>query len=55
MPAPTECLLEQIGFDDDEALLPDDKRIFRGFDLLREYFMLPAQVPRLPRSTGSTR
>jgi type VI secretion system protein ImpG len=31
--------LVQIGFD--EPLLPNDTRIFEGFDLLREYFMFP--------------
>ncbi len=36
-----ECLLEQIGFDEQEALLPADTRIFRGFDLLREFFWFP--------------
>jgi type VI secretion system protein ImpG len=38
--APDNCL-EQIGLDEDESLLPNDKRIFRGFDLLREYFWFP--------------
>jgi type VI secretion system protein ImpG len=38
--APPDCL-EQIGFDDDDALFPNDHRIFRGFDFLREYFMFP--------------
>lgn len=33
--------LEQIGFTPDEALLPNDRRVFRGFDLIREYFLLP--------------
>jgi type VI secretion system protein ImpG len=33
--------LQQIGFDEEETLLPNDQRIFRGFDLLREYFMFP--------------
>ncbi len=37
----TECTLEQPGFDEDEALLPADSRVFRGFDLLREYFWFP--------------
>lgn len=37
----TECALEQPGFDEDEALLPADSRVFRGFDLLREYFWFP--------------
>ncbi|CAD5257907.1 Type VI secretion system protein ImpG [Bosea sp. 62] len=36
-----ECGLEQIGFDEDEALLPADTRVFRGFDLLREQFWFP--------------
>jgi len=36
-----ECTLEQVGFDEDEALLPADTRVFRGFDLLREYFWFP--------------
>ena len=31
----------QVGFDDDESLIPNDGRIFRGFDLLREYFLFP--------------
>jgi type VI secretion system protein ImpG len=33
--------LTQIGFDEEDALLPNDNRIFRGFDLLREYFLFP--------------
>jgi type VI secretion system protein ImpG len=36
-----DCVLEQIGFGEDEALLPADTRIFRGFDLLREHFWFP--------------
>jgi len=40
LPAPANCL-SQLGFDDADSLLPNDSRIFRGFDLLREYFMLP--------------
>jgi type VI secretion system protein ImpG len=40
--APADCMV-QIGFGEDEALLPGDKRIFRGFDLLRELFMFPAK------------
>ena len=55
--------LEQVGFDDNESLLPNDHRIFRGFDYLREYFMFPrkflgfnlvklAQV--MPRLTAKT-
>jgi type VI secretion system protein ImpG len=42
VPAPRDSL-QQIGFGADEALLPCDKRIFRGFDLLRELFVLPAK------------
>jgi type VI secretion system protein ImpG len=33
--------LAQLGFSDDEALLPNDDRMFGGFDLMREYFMFP--------------
>ena len=40
MQAPKDCVL-QIGMDDDDALFPNDNRIFRGFDYLREYFMFP--------------
>lgn len=37
--APPGCLA-QVGFDD-EPLVPNDHRIFAGFDLLREYFLFP--------------
>jgi type VI secretion system protein ImpG len=40
LPAPANCLA-QLGFDDADALLPNDNRVFRGFDFLREYFMMP--------------
>ena len=40
VPAPAECLLP-VGFEEEDALLPNDKRIFRGFDILREYFLFP--------------
>lgn len=41
-PRPTQLPLpEQIGFDDDQALLPADGRSFRGYRLLSEYFTLP--------------
>jgi type VI secretion system protein ImpG len=40
IPAPPDCL-EQPGFEDADALLPNDNRIFHGFDFLREYFMFP--------------
>ena len=33
--------LHQVGFGEAEALMPNDKRVFHGFDLLREYFMFP--------------
>jgi type VI secretion system protein ImpG len=33
--------LQQVGFRDDEALLPVDHRTFQGFRLLREYFAFP--------------
>jgi type VI secretion system protein ImpG len=33
--------IEQVGFGDDETLLPYDPRLFRGFSLLQEYFMFP--------------
>ncbi len=34
-------LPEQLGFADDEALLPADQRSFRGYRLLTEYFACP--------------
>ena len=34
-------MLRQIGFDEDEALIANDRRVFRGFDFLREYFTFP--------------
>jgi type VI secretion system protein ImpG len=40
IPVPLKSL-QQLGFDDEDALLPKDNRIFAGFDLLREYFMFP--------------
>ncbi len=39
---PLGCL-QQIGFGEDEALFPPEKRVFGGFDLLREYFVFPAK------------
>ena len=38
--APQGCIT-QIGFDETEALFPNDDRVFQGFDLLREYFIFP--------------
>jgi type VI secretion system protein ImpG len=32
---------EQVGFDDDEALLPAEERSFRGYRLLSEFFACP--------------
>ncbi len=56
-------MLRQIGFDESEALIANDKRVFRGFDFLREYFTFPrrflgfslqglgAIAPKLPAKT----
>lgn len=38
--APDDCV-QQVGFDESEALFPIDNRVFRGSELLREYFMFP--------------
>jgi type VI secretion system protein ImpG len=35
-----ECL-QQVGFEREDALFPNDYRVFEGFDLLREYFVFP--------------
>ena len=40
VPAPKDCI-QQIGFSDEDALFPNDNRIFRGFDFIREYFTFP--------------
>ncbi len=40
VPAPPDTV-RPVGFGDDEALLPNDRRIFRGYDLLRDYFLFP--------------
>jgi len=40
VPAPQDCV-RQIGFDDHDALFPNDNRVFRGFDFVREYFTFP--------------
>ena len=34
-------VLEQIGFDEDEALYPVDHRVFKGFSYIRDYFTFP--------------
>jgi type VI secretion system protein ImpG len=39
-PAPRDCI-RQIGFDEEDALFPNDSRVFRGSELLREYFVFP--------------
>ncbi len=56
-------MLRQIGFSSDETLLPNDKRVFRGVDFLRDYFAFPRRflgfdldglakiAPRLPAKT----
>ncbi len=36
-----EGMVQQIGFEEDETLIPNDKRVFRGFDFLRDYFAFP--------------
>ena len=38
--APKNCIV-QLGMEDEDSLFPNDNRIFRGFDFLREYFMFP--------------
>jgi type VI secretion system protein ImpG len=39
-PVPKTCI-SQVGFEEADALFPNDNRIFCGFDFLREYFMFP--------------
>lgn len=46
--------IEQIGFDEDEALFPEDTRVFRGFTLLREFFAFPQKFLGI-RLTGLDR
>ena len=38
--APPDCIAP-VGFEEEESLLPLDLRVFRGFDLLHEYFVFP--------------
>ena len=33
--------LQQVGFEREDALFPNDARVFEGFDLLREFFVFP--------------
>ncbi|WP_406858293.1 type VI secretion system baseplate subunit TssF [Alsobacter sp. KACC 23698] len=39
-PAPAGSL-DSVGFDEADSLLPTDNRVFRGFDLLNEFFVFP--------------
>ena len=39
---PKECL-KQVGFEAGEPLFPPEKRVFSGFDILREYFVFPGR------------
>jgi type VI secretion system protein ImpG len=34
-------MIRQIGFEENEALIPNDNQLFRGFDFLRDYFGFP--------------
>ncbi len=34
-------MIRQIGFEENEALIPNDNELFRGFDFLRDYFSFP--------------
>lgn len=40
VPCPPD-ILGQIGFDTDENLFPEDERVFKGFQTLREFYVLP--------------
>ena len=63
IPASVPDPVEQIGFEEDETLIPSDARIFSGFDLLRDFYLLPTKFcgfdlthldtvfPRLPART----
>ncbi len=37
---PPDCI-EQLGFEENEAIFSEDLRVFRGFSLLREFFIFP--------------
>ena len=39
---PAECL-EQVGFGETDSLFPPDRRVFSGFEFLRDYFVLPVK------------
>jgi type VI secretion system protein ImpG len=34
-------MIRQVGFEEKEALIPNDNQLFRGFDFLRDYFAFP--------------
>jgi len=40
LPAPAQSL-RQVGFEREDALFPNDERVFEGFDLLRDLFVFP--------------
>jgi type VI secretion system protein ImpG len=40
LPAPLD-MIEQVGFGEDEGLTGTDRRVFRGFDLIRDFFAFP--------------
>lgn len=40
LPLPLDAL-SQVGFEPNEALFAEDTRVFRGFSLLREFFLMP--------------
>jgi type VI secretion system protein ImpG len=58
-------MLRQIGFEENEALIPNDNQLFRGFDFLRDYFAFPRRylgfdlidldsvLPRLDEKTSA--
>jgi type VI secretion system protein ImpG len=37
---PKDCIT-QVGFGEDDSIMPDEARLFRGFRLLQEYFIFP--------------
>lgn len=62
VPLPPDCIAP-LGFDEDEAMFTEDTRVFRGFTLLREFFIFPQKflgfrltglASALPRVNGST-
>jgi type VI secretion system protein ImpG len=42
VPLALQCL-RQVGFDENESLFPEQTRFFTGFELLREFFVLPSK------------